>query len=463
MEFKKGHKEEIDEIPDERLRPGKPEETREKTTQGENLKDSDENDFPNSSEESREIELKAISPELPKQEPNEQKAIIEMQALPMQPQMMIPMQQPQIQHPQMQQFQMHQPKMQQFQMQQAEMQELEKQQPPMGHQMMIPMQQEQMQRQMMMQKPEQMQEMRMGVTPNQMQGYPYIVQPYPNTFYDELYILRPHDHFLNSHRLPPPQKQSIPKYHIQIPLSSFPMGDRWAFNLSLSALIIILLIAGGFAIPYAIDFALVLYVIYWIDCCCAKTPKLFRNAESDSQTLQKIEALKRLGPTTSWDIECYKENMKKSTKISCGWNSGKKTAIRRPNTHHAHEDMEHRNWTDNSPVLTCMDKVKISRIRFRVLLAFVDPNLEIEYTNKRDIFVSENNREKDYNFTETHTIKGFEPFILSYHGSRLDFLRATRNKYYLRCFFFLGWYMRYYIVRYSDQIDYDFIKVIHSS
>jgi hypothetical protein len=303
-------------------------------------------------------------------------------------------------------------------------------------------------------------------------------QAYP-AYYDALYILKPHES--NNKQSdkdepdqkqadpetplkPSPQKQSIPRVRtLECVKSGCPMGDRWLFNLFLVIFILLFIIFALGYNPLCFIGAALFYLVYWIDCCCAKTPNFLGNIMKDSKTLKKMEKLKKVGPTTNWYMNCYHYETEHYTTTDANGNTQHNSREVRRDTNSAEEKLEHGDWSDSSPELECLERVKISRIYSGVVLAFADPDLETAFIEKRNKFIAANNTDTHYAFTEKHSIEGLDPFILSFHGGKTDFLQsASRSKYYGYCFIFLGWYLRFYLFKHSDRIDYQFIKVIHS-
>ena len=516
MEFKG----EMDEIPDERIRPAKLEDTREKTTHGEDLKKTLEEDLEmsigeNDSKKSQEIEINPILPGLlPMQEPNEkeilkmkelkmeeersiseeseesgsseeeseeieerekkgilgedgeeeaneEKVIIEMKEAKMQKgeppvpeQMMIPMQQYPMQPPQMQQYPMQQYPMQQYPMQQYPMQP-QMQQPQMQQ---YRMQQAQSKMQQLRIQAEQLQsaeKQEIGMVAYQMEGVPAppLTQSHPT-----YYLARPYDKTHHLSDIHPPPISTIHRFKTIQPKKTIccPKGDRWALNLILIILVFVLF-PFSFVMGDTVFIAFVVfYVVYWIECRKAKILNFLGTMTKDSETLEKIEELKKGGPFTVWEIQCYH----KERKLKTNSDYSTKVTYVRVNTHHASRNIVHKNWTDITPKLEGLDRVKISRIYFRVLLAYTNPSYEIDYQKRRAEFIKENNRDTKYDFVESQCIKGLKPYILSFHGGNTFFKSITKRKYYLYCLCFLGWYIRYDLCKNSDRIDYDFIKVI---
>jgi len=214
---------------------------------------------------------------------------------------------------------------------------------------------------------------------------------------------------------------------------------------------IILAIATIISLSYGTWWTLAIYSAYLIETFLSRTFRFLSTTMTPSQVRDKIAALTATHPTITWKMQCYhyktRTKVVKSNSNDEGHSSHIETDKVRVDTYSASTPLDYQNCQDISNMMDCMNHLPLlqyCRVYLTKSYEFADKNSEAVYENKKSSFISLNNKDTHYDFTETFNIAGYVSHICTLGGqnSEMPWYYKCKN-YVLLSMVFLGWIIRF--------------------
>jgi hypothetical protein len=207
---------------------------------------------------------------------------------------------------------------------------------------------------------------------------------------------------------------------------------------------------------------------YIIEVFTSNTFRFIFHSMKYNVALGKIEQLSKTNPIISWSIQCYHYETRTrtiETRNSDGTTSySTQTYTERVNTHYASLRVPYIGCVDSSNMMECMKHLPLlqyCRIYISKMYGFVDSESRSNFDRMKSGFISSNNFDTHYDFSEGFEIPGYISRICTY-GSNDNSLPCafSMGTFLFTSLIGFGWIIRILLYKRSFAAKTNIIKNI---
>ena len=227
-------------------------------------------------------------------------------------------------------------------------------------------------------------------------------------------------------------------------------------------------VLGSLALPFLLDSYLwfiltgVIYLVHWIVFACSDTCKFLQKLRPDVNPYELTYQCQKTPAHTKWHIVCYHYETRTRTTTDSQGNTRTETYTEKVITHTASHVVRFEEQYDASPILSGLERFRMTRIYNKVKIAFVSEGVQEQFESMRRQWIHEHNRDVHHDFSEKHKLPGLISHVLTFNGKRKKFPRLLNCAVFtVLCVVTLDWVVMFWLMRHSARLDYTYLKVVH--
>ena len=178
--------------------------------------------------------------------------------------------------------------------------------------------------------------------------------------------------------------------------------DCWALEF-VFFLLVVFTIPLVIVSPGLIAIPIVIYLIRFAVICCTDTSKFLRQLNLDINPYDLTATLQKTEPYTLWHIRCYHWETRYRTVTESDGQGGTRTRTEsyqvQVTTHTNSKCITYPDCVDASPILSGLEKYRMTRIYNTLRIAFGTEECNKYYQKKRYKWIRKNDRDVHYDFS----------------------------------------------------------------
>lgn len=183
--------------------------------------------------------------------------------------------------------------------------------------------------------------------------------------------------------------------------------DCWQTELILSIVFLATIPLAILVATYLIAIPIIIYLIRMVVLCRTDTRKFLTELDLSINPYEHTDKLQKTPPYTRWSIRCYHyERRTRRVKTKNGWRtqSYRVTVY----THHNSCYITYPGVVDASPILSGLEKYRMTRIYNTMRIAFATQEAQAHYFNTRKQWIRNNDLDRYYYFSDVHYLDGLK-------------------------------------------------------